>query len=127
MFKDNLLKGKRILITGGGTGLGKEIAQKYLQLGADLWIAGRRGGVLDATAKELTAQHAHVLVGLVERASREYVRTGEERGASGALEQEGLGAQAAVAQQEHRGRGTREELVRHFRQPGRRGPCRSAP
>jgi NAD(P)-dependent dehydrogenase (short-subunit alcohol dehydrogenase family) len=57
MFKDGLLKGKNILITGGGTGLGKEIAQKYLQLGADLWIAGRRGGVLDATAKELTAQH----------------------------------------------------------------------
>jgi NAD(P)-dependent dehydrogenase (short-subunit alcohol dehydrogenase family) len=57
MFQTDLLKGKRILITGGGTGLGKEIAQKYLQLGADLWIAGRRGGVLDATAKELTAQH----------------------------------------------------------------------
>jgi NAD(P)-dependent dehydrogenase (short-subunit alcohol dehydrogenase family) len=57
MFKDGLLKGKNILITGGGTGLGKEIAQKYLQLGADLWIAGRRGGVLDATAKELMAQH----------------------------------------------------------------------
>jgi NAD(P)-dependent dehydrogenase (short-subunit alcohol dehydrogenase family) len=57
MFKDGLLKGKNILITGGGTGLGKEIAEKYLQLGADLWIAGRRGGVLDATAKELMAKH----------------------------------------------------------------------
>ncbi len=57
MFQDGLLKGKNILITGGGTGLGKEIAEKYLQLGADLWIAGRRGGVLDATAKELTAKH----------------------------------------------------------------------
>ena len=48
MFKDGLLKGKRILITGGGTGLGKEIAAQYLQLGAELWIAGRRGGVLEA-------------------------------------------------------------------------------
>ncbi len=57
MFQDGLLKGKNILITGGGTGLGKEIAEKYLQLGADLWIAGRRGGVLDATATELTAKH----------------------------------------------------------------------
>jgi len=57
MFQDGLLKGKNILITGGGTGLGKEIAEKYLQLGADLWIAGRRGGVLDATAKELMAKH----------------------------------------------------------------------
>jgi NAD(P)-dependent dehydrogenase (short-subunit alcohol dehydrogenase family) len=57
MFQDGLLKGKNILITGGGTGLGKEIAEKYLQLGADLWIAGRRGAVLDTTAKELTAKH----------------------------------------------------------------------
>jgi NAD(P)-dependent dehydrogenase (short-subunit alcohol dehydrogenase family) len=57
MFKDGLLKGKRILITGGGTGLGKEIAARYLALGADLWIAGRRGPVLDETAKELMAKH----------------------------------------------------------------------
>jgi NAD(P)-dependent dehydrogenase (short-subunit alcohol dehydrogenase family) len=57
MFQDGLLKGKNILITGGGTGLGKEIAEKYLQLGAGVWIAGRRAGVLDATAKELMAQH----------------------------------------------------------------------
>jgi NAD(P)-dependent dehydrogenase (short-subunit alcohol dehydrogenase family) len=57
MFKDGLLKGKNILITGGGTGLGREIAARYLRLGADVWIAGRRGGVLEATAKELVAQH----------------------------------------------------------------------
>ena len=57
MFKDGLLKGKRILVTGGGTGLGKEIAAQYLALGADLWIAGRRGAVLDETAKELVAKH----------------------------------------------------------------------
>ena len=57
MFKDGLLKGSNILITGGGTGLGREIAAQYLALGADLWIAGRRAGVLEATAKELMAQH----------------------------------------------------------------------
>ena len=57
MFKKDLLKGKRILITGGGTGLGKEIATGYLQLGAEIWIAGRRGEVLDSTAKELTGKH----------------------------------------------------------------------
>src|SRR5262245_27165638 len=57
MFQDGLFKGKRILITGGGTGLGKEIATRYLQLGAEVWIAGRRGPVLDATAKELMAAH----------------------------------------------------------------------
>lgn len=57
MFTDGLLKGKRILITGGGTGLGKEIATQYLKLGAEVWLAGRRGAVLDATARELMAAH----------------------------------------------------------------------
>lgn len=57
MFKDGLLKGKRILITGGGTGLGREIAARYLELGAELWLCGRRGAVLEDTAKSLAAQH----------------------------------------------------------------------
>jgi len=58
MFKEGLLKGKRILVTGGGTGLGKEIATRYAALGADLWLAGRRGGVLEDTAKELSWRHS---------------------------------------------------------------------
>ncbi|OGA60531.1 MAG: short-chain dehydrogenase [Betaproteobacteria bacterium RIFCSPLOWO2_12_FULL_65_14] len=53
MFRDGLFKGKRILITGGGTGLGREIAARYLALGAELWLAGRRGPVLQATAEAL--------------------------------------------------------------------------
>src|SRR6185436_19279528 len=57
MFKEGLLKGKRILITGGGTGLGKEIATRYAALGADLWIAGRRGGVLEDTGQQLAKAH----------------------------------------------------------------------
>ena len=61
MFKEGLFKGKRILITGGGTGLGKEIAARYLQLGAELWIAGRRGGVLEDTAKALTLSYGGVV------------------------------------------------------------------
>src|SRR3954466_14520624 len=56
MFKEGLLKGKRILITGGGTGLGKEIAARYLELGAELWLPRRRGPVLDACAKELMSR-----------------------------------------------------------------------
>jgi NAD(P)-dependent dehydrogenase (short-subunit alcohol dehydrogenase family) len=55
MFKNDLLAGKKILITGGGTGLGKSIGQRYLELGAHLVICGRRKEVLDATAGEFTA------------------------------------------------------------------------
>jgi len=57
MFRTDLLQGKRILVTGGGTGLGREIAAQYLALGAALHICGRRKGVLDATAAELVAAH----------------------------------------------------------------------
>jgi len=52
MFKPDLLAGKKILITGGGTGLGKSIGRRYLELGAHLVICGRRKEVLDATANE---------------------------------------------------------------------------
>lgn len=52
MFKNDLLKDKKILITGGGTGLGKSIGKRYLELGAKLVICGRRKEVLDTTAEE---------------------------------------------------------------------------
>jgi NAD(P)-dependent dehydrogenase (short-subunit alcohol dehydrogenase family) len=57
MFQPELLKGKRILVTGGGTGLGREIADKYLELGANLYLCGRRKPVLDDTAAALVAKH----------------------------------------------------------------------
>ena len=46
MFQKDLFKGKKILVPGGGTGLGKAMASKYLQLGADICICGRRKSVL---------------------------------------------------------------------------------
>jgi NAD(P)-dependent dehydrogenase (short-subunit alcohol dehydrogenase family) len=55
MFRDNLLSTKRILITGGGTGLGKAMANRFLQLGATVYICGRREEVLQKTAAELSA------------------------------------------------------------------------
>lgn len=57
MFRPNLMKGERILVTGGGTGLGKEMAEGFLSLGAEVHICGRRGGVLEETAKELMDKH----------------------------------------------------------------------
>jgi NAD(P)-dependent dehydrogenase (short-subunit alcohol dehydrogenase family) len=54
MFQPDLLRGKRILITGGGTGLGKAMARRFLELGATVYICGRREDVLEETAAELT-------------------------------------------------------------------------
>jgi NAD(P)-dependent dehydrogenase (short-subunit alcohol dehydrogenase family) len=56
MFRDDLLRNKRILITGGGTGLGKAMAHRFLQLGATVYICGRREEVLAQTSAELSAQ-----------------------------------------------------------------------
>ena len=53
MFTPDLLLHKRALITGGGTGLGKGMAQRFLELGASVYICGRREEVLKATAAEL--------------------------------------------------------------------------
>ena len=57
MFKPGLMKGQRILITGGGTGLGKVMAEACVMLGADVYIWGRRGNVIEGTAKELMDAH----------------------------------------------------------------------
>lgn len=56
MFRSDLLKNKRILITGGGTGLGRGMAQRFLELGATVHICGRREEVLKQAAAELSGQ-----------------------------------------------------------------------
>jgi short-subunit dehydrogenase involved in D-alanine esterification of teichoic acids len=60
MYRPGLMDGERILVTGGGTGLGKEMAEAFLALGATVYIWGRRGAVLEATAQELMAKHGGV-------------------------------------------------------------------
>ncbi len=54
MLKEDSLKHKVIVITGGGTGLGKAMGKYFVELGADLVIASRKMDVLEATAKELS-------------------------------------------------------------------------
>lgn len=53
MFVNDLLKDQRILITGGGTGLGRTMATRFTELGAKVIIASRKMDVLKATAAKI--------------------------------------------------------------------------
>jgi NAD(P)-dependent dehydrogenase (short-subunit alcohol dehydrogenase family) len=53
MFRHDLLTGKRVLVTGGGTGLGLAMGRRFVELGAELAICGRREAVLRKAAEEL--------------------------------------------------------------------------
>ena len=65
MFDAAVLKGKRILITGGGTGLGKEIAIGFAAHGAHVYICGRRKEVLDQAAQDIRARSGGQASGLL--------------------------------------------------------------
>ncbi|REG83071.1 SDR family oxidoreductase [Algoriphagus antarcticus] len=53
MLKPGALKGKNIIVTGGGTGLGRSMGEYFLELGANLVITSRKLDVLQETAKEM--------------------------------------------------------------------------
>jgi NAD(P)-dependent dehydrogenase (short-subunit alcohol dehydrogenase family) len=57
MYRPGLMQGQRILVTGGGSGLGRVMAEALLMLGSEIYICGRRGAVLEQTATELMAAH----------------------------------------------------------------------
>lgn len=54
MFKENILKGKTIIVTGGGTGLGKSMSEKFSELGANIVITSRKQEVIKKTAEEIS-------------------------------------------------------------------------
>ncbi len=56
MFAEDLLKGRVILITGGGTGLGRSMALRFAGLGASAFLVGRREEPLRRTAEEIAAR-----------------------------------------------------------------------
>jgi NAD(P)-dependent dehydrogenase (short-subunit alcohol dehydrogenase family) len=56
MFEKGLLAGKRILITGGGSGLGAAMGRRFVELGAELIICGRRQELLEATAAAMRSE-----------------------------------------------------------------------
>ncbi len=57
MFRPDLLRGQRILITGGGTGLGRIMLDACAALGARVYVCGRREGVLEEAAATVNARH----------------------------------------------------------------------
>ncbi|MBX2902958.1 MAG: SDR family oxidoreductase [Chitinophagales bacterium] len=56
MLREDALKGKTIIVTGGGTGLGKSMTRYFLQLGANVVVSSRKLDVLENTARELEAE-----------------------------------------------------------------------
>ncbi len=56
MFQSDLLKDRTILITGGGTGLGRSMALRFAELGARLFLAARREEPLRQTAEDIRAR-----------------------------------------------------------------------
>ncbi len=56
MFEKGLLAKKRILVTGGGSGLGAAMGRRFVELGAELIICGRRLELLEATAAQMRSE-----------------------------------------------------------------------
>ena len=61
MFEADLLKDKNIIITGGGTGLGKSMGMRFGELGAKIVITSRKQDVLDETAEEMRSAGISVI------------------------------------------------------------------
>ena len=61
-MREDALKGKTIIVTGGGTGLGKSMTRYFLQLGANVTICSRRQAVIDQTAAELMAETGGIVL-----------------------------------------------------------------
>src|SRR3972149_260098 len=56
MFREDLLKDRVIVITGGGTGLGRAMALRFADRGGKIFLVGRREQPLRETAKEIRSR-----------------------------------------------------------------------
>lgn len=61
MFQSDLLKDRTILITGGGTGLGRAMALRFAELGANLFLVGRRENPLADTVRDICVKGARAV------------------------------------------------------------------
>jgi len=66
MFQSDLLKARTILITGGGTGLGRSMALRFAELGANLCLLGRRAEPLKETAEAIRAKGARAATAIAD-------------------------------------------------------------
>ncbi|HAA14864.1 MAG TPA: short-chain dehydrogenase [Cytophagales bacterium] len=62
MLREGAMEGKTVIVTGGGTGLGRSMTKYMLELGAKVVITSRRQEVLDQAAKELHAETGGVIL-----------------------------------------------------------------
>lgn len=65
MLKQDALKGKTYIVTGGGTGLGRSMGKYFLELGANLVITSRKIEVLTKTAKDLEKETGGKVLAIV--------------------------------------------------------------
>ena len=56
MYKEGFLSGKNIIVTGGGTGLGRSMSERFIELGANVFITSRKEDVLKKTCDEINTQ-----------------------------------------------------------------------
>jgi NAD(P)-dependent dehydrogenase (short-subunit alcohol dehydrogenase family) len=66
MFQSDLLKSRNILITGGGTGLGRSMALRFAELGANIFLLGRREDPLKETSADIRAKGARAAYALAD-------------------------------------------------------------
>ena len=62
MFQTDLFKGRNILITGGGTGLGRSMALRFAELGANIFLVARREEPLKETAEAIREREPAPLI-----------------------------------------------------------------
>jgi len=62
MLREDALKGKVVIVTGGGSGIGKSMSAYFLQLGAKVVITSRKFDVLKSTAEELIRENGGVVL-----------------------------------------------------------------
>ena len=81
MLREDALNGKRIVVTGGGTGLGRSMATYFSKLGATVVITSRKLDVLEKTAAEMSAESGNKVIALACDV-REYDQVEEMRDAA---------------------------------------------